>query len=218
MGSTLGLLKTKLNYALGTSETNLNTQAKRQDAINKAIEHILQLYPIPQYTVDTTLAFTAGVASLPTDFCSCYKLWNSSMQLEYVMIQNNDFDNNVSYTFTVKWDTATSTEKVYLYPADTVTLNFRYIQMPVDMTSDADTTRLPERWDDGIAELAAMFLFKDSHDFAAAQEKERLAREHYSLAWSIESKRFQDPRLTRLESKFETMGILTQNIDNWHTN
>ena len=216
--STLGAYKTKLSYAVGTTETNLFTAAKRTDAINKAVEHILQLYPIPQYTVDTTLVFVAGVASLPTDFVRCYKLWNSSMQLEYVMIANNDFDNNVSYTFTIKYDTVSQTEKVYLYPADTITLNFRYIQIPADMTTDADTTRLPERWDDGIAELAARFLFADSHEWASAQEKERIAKEHFSLAWSIENARFQDPRLTRLESKFETMGILTQNIDNWHTN
>lgn len=215
--STLGLLKTKLNYAVGTTETNLLTKQKRVDAINKAVEHILQLYPIPQYTAESTLAFIAGVVALPTDFIRCMKLYNSATQQEYIMIAPNDFDNQVSYTFTVKYDTVSLTEKCYLYPADTVTLNFRYIQMPVDMTDDAQSTRLPERWDDGIAELAARFLFADSHEWASAQEKERLAKEHFALAWSIESARFQDPRLTRLESKFETMGILNHNIDNWHT-
>ena len=220
MGSTLGQLKTKLTYALGTSDINLYTHAKRTDAINKAVEHILQLYPIPQYTLETTLSFTSGVADLPTDFIRCLKLWNSGQQLEYVMIHPNDFDNQVSYSFTVKWDNTLPVpkEKVYLYPADTIVLNFRYIQMPVDMVDDSETTRLPERWDDGIAALAARFLFLDTNEPTRAQAAEALAREHYALAWSVESARFQDPRFTRLESKFESMPILSGTYDNWHTN
>jgi hypothetical protein len=222
MGSTRGLLKTKLTYALGTSETNLFTQDKRNDAINKAVEHVIQMYPIPQYTVDTTLAFTSGVASLPTDFVRCWKLWNSGQQLEYVLIQPNDFDNNVSYTFTIKWNTAilpSGAESTYIYPADTVTLNFRYGQIPADMTSDSDTVRFPERWDDGIAEMAAYFLFIDSRNYDTAEIKKRLYRDHLAHAWSVENQRYQDPRFLRVESKFESMGILNpSNIDNWHTN
>lgn len=218
MGSTRGLLKTKLNYALGTSETNLFTNDKRNDAINKAVEHVIQMYPIPQYTVDSTLAFVSGSIALPTDFVRCWKLWNSSTQLEYTLVQPNDFDNNMSYTCTIKWDTGTSTEKIYIYPADTVTLSFRYGQIPVDMTSDSDTVRLPERWDDGIAEMAAYFLFTDSRNYDSAEIKKRLYRDHLAHAWSVENQRYQDPRFLRVESKFESMGILNpSNIDNWHT-
>jgi hypothetical protein len=347
MGSTRGLLKTKLNYALGTSETNLFTQDKRNDAINKAVEHVVQIYPLPQYTVDTTLAFVNGVATLPSDFTRCWKLWNSAQQLEYVLVQPNDFDGNRSYTCTIKYDTTSTLpgEKMYIYPASsyidqsadtggayantytlpailseaaldrltftptqtsvaqvglwivskgtgqwTVTLhdasnnllasqvvenanltngqfnffylpytwtagvfhihavstvadgtiktnvatdmetasyeelystslNLRYGQMPVDMTSDLDTIRLPERWDDGIADMAAWFLFIDSRNYDSAAMKEKLYKEHIAHAWSIENQRYQDPRFQRVESKFESMGILNpSNIDNWHTN
>jgi hypothetical protein len=220
MSSTLGLLKQKLSFALGTSETVLYTNDKRLDAINKAIEHILQMYPIPQYRLDTTLAFATGVATLPTDFVRCWKLWNSTNSQEYVMVDPDDFDNNISYTFTIKWNAAllpVAGESVYLCPADTVTLNLRYSQTPVDMTTDSQTTRFPERWDDGIVELAAYFLLTDSRNFEAAAIIDKMAREHLTNAWSVEAMRFQDPRLNRLESKFESMGLLRGAYDNWHT-
>jgi hypothetical protein len=221
MASSLGLLLQKLSFALGTAETTLYTVDKRKDGINKAIEHILQMYPIPQYRLDTTLAFTSGVATLPTDFVRCWKLWNSTNSVEYVMVDPSDFDNNISYSFTIKWNAAilpSGGESVYCYPADTVTLNLRYSQTPVDMTTDSQITRFPERWDDGIVELAAYFLLTDSRNFDAAAIINKMAREHLTNAWSVEAMRFQDPRLNRLESKFESMGLLRGTYDNWHSN
>jgi hypothetical protein len=177
MSSTLNLLKSKLSFALGTTQTSLYTDAKRTDAINKSVEHVIQLYPVPQYIVDITVPFVAGKFPLPTDFVRCWKLFDPNQLTEYIMVQPNDFDIPPANSFTIKW--------------------------------------LPERWDDGIVELAAYFLFNDARQFDAAQAKEKLSREHLSHAWQIEAMRFEDPRLNRAESVFETMPMFRNSNDNW---
>ena len=182
------------------------------------MEHIIQLYPVPQYIVEITLPFTLGKANLPGDFVRCWKLFDPNMQTEYVMVQPNDFDAQLANSFTIKWDTTlmpTPGEAISLYPADTINLTLRYAQMPVDMAAGSDTIRLPERWDDGLVELAARFLFHDARQYDAEQAKEVLSREHLSHAWQIESMRFEDPRLNKLESAFETMPMFRQSNDNW---
>ena len=218
MGSTLNLLKSKLSFALGTTQTSLYTVPKRVDALNKAMEHIIQLYPVPQYIVETTLSFIAGSATLPTDFVRCWKLFDPNMQTEYMLVQPNDFDGQLANTFTIKWDTTvlpSGAEVISLYPADTIDLTFRYAQMPIDMVADSDTIRLPERWDDGLVELAARFLFHDARQYDAEQAKEAISREHLSHAWQIENMRFEDPRLNRLESMYDTVPMFKQSNDNW---
>lgn len=202
MGSTLGTLKTRLNFALGTSETNLYTNDKRTRGINRAIETILEQYQIPQYVIDSTLSLSSGSVALPTDCLRVLKLWNSTNSVEYGLIIAEEFDLNQPHTCTIKWDTVSSAEKIYIYPSDTVNLSFRYLQMFTYLSDDGDTTRFATRWDDAIAELAAHYLFTDAGNYDSAGVKKQTANDLCAKAWQIESARYQAPAELRLESVF----------------
>jgi len=132
------------SLSLGTSETNLYTNDKRIDAINRAVESILEQYTISQYTIKTILNFTAGIATLPDDCLIPYKLADNQ-DTEYQQVDFDKFALNISCSYLVDYDTLTDTERLNIYPQLTVPLNFWYIQMPTPLSDDADTVKLKER-------------------------------------------------------------------------
>lgn len=212
MASTLGQLKIKLNYALGTEEVNLFTNDKRVNAINRAIEAILEQYPIVQYKEEHSISFTAGVADLPTDWLWINKLWNTSNNVVYTIVDANVFDDNLSNTATIKWDTTVPAKlKMYIYSPDTVTLMLRKTVIPTSLLSDSDTTRFDTRWDQGIVSLAAYFLLSEAQRSEAAVLKKQLADNLISKVWQRDSQIYQSPSENRLVSAFEKKSLLHSN-------
>lgn len=206
MSITLGTLQIGLNGSLGTSETNLFTNDKRVRAINQAIETILEEYAVPQYVNDTTLSFSNGIASMPTDCLRPLKLFissNGAVQ-EYKIINSDDFDNNIYQTAKVYWDTTSSTEKIKIYPATTSSLSFRYVQTPSYLAVSADTVRFYQRWQRPITEEAAHYLFLDSQNWDGAVAKKKSADDQKAKAWQAENARFQSPYENSVESVFES--------------
>lgn len=208
MGSTLSTLKTGLNNILGVAETTFKTEEKRTDAINFGIREVLLRYDLPQYVTTETLSFTSGVASLPSGCLAPHKLWLATApRLPYTLVKPDDFDFNVSRTYKIAYDTATDTEKVYIYAAETTSLSFRYLKL-VNLSAAGDTIRLNSWWDKPIATFAAAHLWKAERRYDLAQELEKQADEQAAAAWQIESKRWQGNEDNRLHSVFENRSLL----------
>lgn len=210
MAITLGQLKVLLNFALGTSETNLLTKPKREDAINASIQNILEDYAIPQYVISANLSFTNGVASLPTDCITPLKLNDPNQKtIIYDRINWDNFSYNLTQTYTIKWDTVSSSEKMYIYPANTTTLEFWYVQNQPVLTTDSNTIRFNPWWAKPIAEKAAEKLFTDSASFNRADAKEKTANDLIAKAWQTERARItgvQDNKLTSIFTKKSLLG------------
>lgn len=210
--STLTQLLTKLSRALGTTETNKFTSDNRTAAINTAIESLLEMYAVPQYITTSTLTFSAGIASLPTDCLKPIRLFQadastSQLTREFLLINQNDFDSHVSNTYTIKY--ISSVEKLYIFPAETVSLSFRYLVAPTYLSSGSDTVRFPTRWDDAIVQLAAYYLFSDDNQQDRASSKYQLAIDLSSKVWQAENARYESPETNKLESVHAKRGILS---------
>ncbi len=205
----LGTLQTKLNFALGTSETNLMTEEKRTDALNRAVQYILQVYPIPQYVISDTVSFTSGVGSLPDNCLIPLKL---NVITEPTTIYNrvtwDDFQNNVDYTYTILFDEVTDTEKIHIYGTSATSLQFWYILMPEEMEDDADTVRFNTWWSKAIAEKAAEFLLIDTAAFNRATAKAEVAEKAIADAWQMERARItgvQDNKMKSIYTKYSLL-------------
>lgn len=206
MASTLGELKIKLNYSLGTASTSLNTNERREYAINRAIEKIIEQYDMPQYTISSTLSFTSGVADLPSDFLRPLLLITDKKRYERI-----DFDaflRDISNTYTIQYDTANSKEVVKVYPADTTSLDLWYIQQPAQLSSDSDTTRFPTYWDDAIVEYAAALLLQFNRQYDEYTVKLQSAEDMLAKAWQNERQRITGKEHQRLTSVFSTNSLL----------
>lgn len=206
---TLGTLETKLSFALGTSETNLMTDEKRIDAINKAIEVVLTQYPIPQYVVSSNLAFTSGIAELPENCLMPLKLNDPTQaSVVYSRVNWDDFESNISYTYTIAWDAGLDAEHIAIYPTTATTLQFWYVQNFTQLETDTDTIRLNIWWADAIAAKAAEFLLLDTASFNRAEAKRNVADDLIAKAWQIERARItgvQDQRLRSIYSKYSLL-------------
>lgn len=202
---TLGELKIKLNFAIGTSETNLLTNEKRTDAINTAIENILEQYPIPQYVAPVDLTFSSGLTDLPADCLMPLKItYPNDAFTEYDRVDWDKFPLNISQTYTIQWDDVNKVEQIAVYPQTPSLLRFWYIQNPDDLVDDADEVRFNVWWAKAIAERAAERLLTDSAAFNRAEAKAKMADNLGAKAWQIERARItgiQDNRLTSIYSK-----------------
>jgi len=210
--STLAQLKTKLSRALGTTELVRFTTDNRTAAINTAIENVLEMYLVPQYLTTGTVTFSAGIGTMPTDCLRPVRLFqadSSTSQLtrDYLLINQNDFDLHLSNTYTTKY--ISGVEKLYIFPADTVSLSFRYLMAPTYLSSDSDTTQFVTRWDDAIVQLAASYLFSDDNQAERSASKYQLAMDLLAKVWQAENARFESPETNRVESVHAKRGILS---------
>lgn len=207
---TLGDLKIKLNFAVGTSETNLLTVEKREDALNRAIQIILEQYPIPQYVISPNLTFTNGVATLPDDCVMPLKLVSpTDAYTIYSRVGWDKFPYNIPQTYTIRWDTATNLEKIYIYPTTATSLTFYYVQNQETLVDDADECRFNPWWANPIAEKAAEILLTDTANFNRAQAKQIVADNLMAKAWQIERQRItgvQDNKLTSIYQQTSLLG------------
>jgi hypothetical protein len=95
--SNLLTLKKLLNKAVWTKELNLLTEDTRVEAINSAINTILQQYDIPEYIVSVNIDFTAWVWWVPPRFLRYFSLKDSDNH-KYTKVDDDQFDDNVSRT------------------------------------------------------------------------------------------------------------------------
>ena len=209
-GFTLSDLEIKLNFALGTSETNLLTREKRVDAINRVIQTILEQYPIPQYVVTNDLTFYQGVTGLPGDCVQALKLADpKNPATEYSRVSWDSFSLNRPQTYTIAWDSNIQQETIKIYPSwNNVSLRFWYVQNQPLLVNDTDSPRFNVWWQDAIAEKAAEYLLISSASFNRAEAKKGVADDLIAKAWQIERSRItgvQDQRLTSIYSKYSLL-------------
>ncbi len=215
---TLGDIKIKLSFALGTAETNLMTNEKRTDAINRAIQIILEQYPIPQYIKSTDLTFVAGVSNLPTDCTQPLKVTDAnSAFVEYKRVTWDDFTLQINQSFTISWDYVNNVEIIKTFPTNLTLLTFWYVQNQPALASDADTVRFNIWWLDAIAEKAAEQLLTSSAAFNRAEAKNQVATTLLAKAWQLERLRIVGPENNRLKSIYSTKASLLRGSSNIYT-
>jgi hypothetical protein len=207
MAITLGQLKVNLNYSLGTSETNFYTNDKRVDALNTAINNILEMYQIPQYLQESTLTFTSGIAPYPATALMPVKIWGPNND-EYLFVHPNDFDSEIPYTVTVKYNTLTEIDEIYAWPNNVTSLTIRYINLPDPLVADSDKVRFSKKWEDGITKLAAYFLFLDAQKQDQAASAQVQSRQLITNAWQMETKTYDSPELNVLQSAYDKISLL----------
>lgn len=203
----LDTLKLALTDFLGTTETNLWTEAKREAALNRAIRYILRRYDIPQYLQKTTISFTNGVALSPNNMLRPLKLFTND-NIEYIQRDFDRFDYDRSFTYTLLYDSVANATKMHTYPQRTQTLNFYYIQSEARLVSGSQLTRFSEVWEDAIASKACEFLLRQSNSLQRAQDMKQLADEHLGDAWQTERSGLQGKEDQRLQSVFEKKSLL----------
>lgn len=209
MAVTLGSLKILLNFALGTSEVNLLTTEKRVDALNTAIQNILEQYPIPQYVASTNLNFVAGTASLPTDCVIPLQLNQvGNGFVHWDLVDWSNFSLNIPQSSTIQWDSNLLVELLKIYPADTTTLQFWYIQNQPALVTDADLTRFNPWWAKPIAEKAAEKLFLDSASFNRSEAKAQVADDLIAKAWQTERIRIREAKNNKLTSIYTKQSLI----------
>ena len=202
---TLADLMRKLNFALGTSETNLMTNEKRIDALNRSIQIILEQYAVPQYVANTALAFSSGVALLPPDCVQPLKLVDpTSSNIEYERQTWDKFIYNINQSCTFLWDNVQNAEVVKIYPTTPTSLNFWYVQNQPPLSNDTDAPRFNIWWEDAIVEKAAEQLLTSIASFTRAQAKQQVADSLIAKAWQIERMRITGPENNFLTSVFST--------------
>lgn len=209
MAISLGQLKILLNFTLGTSETNLLTSEKRTDAINTAVQNILEQYPIPQYVISTNLTFTSGVTPLPDDCLVPLQLNDpASPQVRYERLDWSRFSLNVPQTYIIRWDSVNEEEQMAIYPITPATLQFWYVQNQTDLAADGDEVRFNSWWAKAIAEKAAERLLIDSASFNRAEAKAQIANNLIAKAWQTERLRIRETETTKLQSIFTKRPLL----------
>lgn len=203
MSFTLGDLKIKLNFAVGTAETNLLTTEKRVDAINRAIQIILEQFPIPQYVVPVTLTLVSGITNLPTDCLQPLKLVDPTNAFNVFTQTDWDlFDFNTQMTYTIVWDTVNDVEVIKIAPTTYTSLKFWYVKNPPLLVDDTDEPRFNSWWSDAIAEKAAEKLLTDTAVFNRAEAKKLTADDLMNKAWQMERARITGPENNKLTSIF----------------
>jgi len=201
MGATLGQLKLDLTEALGTSETAFFTNSARTNAINKTIREILDQFDVTQYQVSTTIGFSAGIGSLPTD-CLRPLYLVDQYNNEYIQQDYERFLENTTYTYKIIYNTSTNLEQVQVYPQLNSLLTFFYMVNPTDLSSDTDTVRFTNTWNRAIAEKAAGYLLLNARQYDVAQAKMQYADSLIAKAWQNERLRIVGRAAQRITSLY----------------
>jgi len=171
-GYTLSDLLSLLTEKLGTEVATRFTEEKKIKSLNYARKRILLEHDIEEFINDTEIAFTSGVGSLPLSYLRMTKEVNSEGVTKsiwtgtdiYQKVSITRFDEDIDYTWTFKGN------NLYIYPADSITLDFRYIYLPADMSDDNDLSGFTAQMEDILITLATWnLLFNDRQYEIAAQ-------------------------------------------------
>lgn len=173
--SSLGTLKSLVDGFSGAA--NIYGGDDKRIALNFAGQYLLMNYEIPEFIRTTELTFASGVESKPTNYLRYIKMFTTSDPTEEITrLDENDFDQSISNTWTIKWD-GTSAYKLHIYPTDITTgKTLRYVVNRTEMSDDSDDSGFNSYWDDSLACLAAWRLLSNDRQESAA-EKLALATE-----------------------------------------
>lgn len=204
MGASLGDLLLLQNYTLGTSETNLYTNPMRISAINRTLKTITMMYDLDEYIQESTIVFTSGVGNLPLD-CMRPNLLTSptTFTQEWELVDFETFLRHSFYSYTIKYDASSGRKKAHLWPQNSTSLTFTYIQAPEVLAASGDTIRLSSYWDEAIVEYSAAVLLRQSRNYDVAQDKEASAKKMMDDAFQNDRPGLQGRSLTRLQSVYE---------------
>jgi len=210
--STLSLYKSLLTEKLGTSATSYFTAQARTDAINEAVVDITNNYDIPALFKKSTLSFTSGLATIPTDFFRMVKMWHATDSTpEYTYVSEDVFDQTSSTTsnnwWTIDYDTGSSTRKIYINPTSITSARIRYIKTPTTLSADGDESGLPTIWDDAVAYRAASILANNANQFDKMQVMDRQANESMARAYGTSKNQGGVKGYSRLRSVYEKYSI-----------
>lgn len=204
--ATLGNLIIALERRLGTSQTDVFTQAKKEEALNLARREILLQYELEDFIFEATVSFTSGVGDLPSDFLRRARgeekslsrrvgkvavrqgfanrdLYNATTGEDYLKVSIARFDDQRDFTWTVKQD-ASQVKKINIYTADTVDLTLRYVQNKADMSEDTDESGFSPQFDYAHTLWAAYYLLQDTREYQDAAP-EMLRRAQVALQAAI---------------------------------
>jgi len=212
MATSLGELRVLQNYTLGTAETNLYTDSMRVSAINRAMKTIVMMYDLDEYIQSTTLSCVSGVASIPTDcmrpnLLVSTSLWNQ----EYALVDFETFLAQRYNTYTIKYDSTLGRKRIHTFPANTASFTFTYVQAPEVLVNSADEIRLGDYWDQGIAEMSAAILLRQTRSYDVAQDKDMSAKKMLDEAYQNDRPTLQGRALTRLQSVYDRVPMFGNN-------
>jgi len=204
MATSLGDLRVLQNYTLGTAETNLYTESMRVSAINRAMKTIVMMYDLDEYIQSTTITCTSGVGNVPLDCMRPNLLISTSLyNQEYALVDFETFNSHNYNIYTIKYDAATSRKRIHTWPANTASFTFTYVQAPEVLVDSADTIRLGDYWDQGIAEMSAAILLRQTRSYDVAQDKDASAKKMLDDAYQNDRPTLQGRALTRLQSIYD---------------
>lgn len=207
--STLSTLKSLVSTSLGTQASNVFTSDKKTSALNWARKHILLKYEVDEFIVESTLTFTSGKATIPTDYLRFIRLYDSSDKTEtWSRVTVNLFDNDINNTWTIKDDSGT--RKVHVYPTSTSSLVLRYYKLPTDLSADADLTGFNIEWDEAHASFASYYLLQNDGQFERAGYKKREAEEMIERILQSSAQELGGSEIT---SYYQDYNILEQKIN-----
>lgn len=142
-----------------TSET-FHATASKVSAVNEAVEELLEMYNIPELIKRSTITFDAnGNVAIPTEYFRMVKLWDVDSSgvetTEYKYIVEDEFDqqaDTAAYFWTEDYVIASAARVLRVLPADSGTLQIRYVMKNSDVDStDATDSGLDNRWNKVIA-------------------------------------------------------------------
>lgn len=140
---TLTALQTELSNQLGENGLQANTLAPRQQFLQDALKDAWKMYPWPFSLIDTSLAFTAGVAVLPNDFMPDGHFYLDDGINKWANVDYSErlTKNSNANTFYIRFNTTTNAYEAVMantsgLPSTTISLSLRYQYQPLTL---ADT-------------------------------------------------------------------------------
>jgi len=202
--SSLSDLLIKLTIKLGTSVTTNFSEAKKIDALNDARRDILLTWDLQEFITETNLSFISGVGALPSGYLRTIKeldkngkikdLWNNTTDEVYKRVTITRFDDEIDLTYTEKQG------NLYIFDDDTVTLKFRYIYLPADMSTGSDLSGIPVALEEGFIMLAARQLLFNNRQYDTAAMMSNEANKNISNHFKKQRKDYGERRKSSFDS------------------
>tara|TARA_Y100000310_G_C20431581_1_gene691733 strand:+ start:208 stop:852 length:645 start_codon:yes stop_codon:yes gene_type:complete len=200
-------------YLANSSETFFDNSMKIE-AINEAVDMFTRNFDMPQMHKKATLAVVNGITDIPADnlrILKIYTLDSGVQNQEYLFVDNDDFDKLAStagHYFTVQYDVATDSRKIYILP-DTITeVEIRYLKKPDAIAIETDDDGVDAFYKHPIAIEAAAILLEnsgryDEANFYHAKAKTRMR--------DCVRKGMQDagrPQVLKFKSRYEDINYM----------
>jgi hypothetical protein len=198
-----------------SSEIFYDSDMRRQES-NNAVKDILERYDIPEMIIRSTITFdSSGNASKPANYYRMVKLWetdsNGIEQSVYNYIQPDTFDklsSTAAYYWTEDYIVADAEIKLRCLPADSGTIDIRYIKKATEMSSVTVDCGLSSDWDEAIAYKTAARLMQISTRYDEAREYDRLGNEKIETTLQVKRNPGGIKEGVRIKSRFERISLL----------